>query len=172
MPKVKAAELEPPSMVKRLCGACGAEMRGSDLVRHYRLKTNFQILNELLTMPHKAAEEKCKTLEVHTVYMFKNKHSETNLPKWNTHKRARKVVPEWAKKKEPDVNLNEVMELENNENVTNEVGDPNDSDSMMEKEPELQEFGEKHERELQEEEEVVEVDIMKDKEDEVMEGDQ
>ena len=75
-----------------------------------------------------------------------------------------------GQEKEPDVNLNEVMELENNENVTNEVGDPNDSDSMMEKEPELQKVGEEHERELQKEEEVVEVDVMMDKEDVVMEG--
>ena len=81
-------------------------------------------------------------------------------------------VPEWAKIKDPDVILSEVIKLENNKNITNEVGDPNDSDSMMEEEPELQEVGEEHERELHDEEEVVEVDIMMDKEDVVMEGDQ
>ena len=44
-------------------------------------------------------------------------------------KHARKVVvPEWAKIKDPDVILSEVIKLENNENITNEVGDPDDSD--------------------------------------------
>ena len=38
--------------------------------------------------------------------MIKNKHSETDLPKWRTHKLAKKLVPLWARPKVIDFNEN------------------------------------------------------------------
>ena len=51
-------------------------MRGCDLARHYKNRTNFQHLSELKKMTSNAAEEKAKTMDSHTVYMFRNGHSE------------------------------------------------------------------------------------------------
>ena len=97
-PKLKLPDVEFPSVRKRICGAnkCGMEMRSCDLARHYQNKTNFNALNKLKLMSsdagHAAAKELEKT-DSHTAYMFINKHSTYNLPKWNTHKPAKKPIP-------------------------------------------------------------------------------
>ena len=44
-------------------------------------------------MSSQAAEKELETADMHTAYMFVNKHSEKNLPKWNLHKSVKKSVP-------------------------------------------------------------------------------
>ena len=74
--------------IKRKCGAslCGEEIRGTDLPRHYRLKTDFKKQNHLKTLRRDAAEKELKYVDTHTAFMFKNNYSLTNLPNWKSHK--------------------------------------------------------------------------------------
>ena len=62
MPPSSKLEVTPPSLVKRVCGAlgCGAVVRGCDLPRHYKSKTNFEDLRELKEMASDAADERVK----------------------------------------------------------------------------------------------------------------
>ena len=61
-------------MVKRICGAngCGLEVRGCDLARHYRNKTDFNLLKKLNNMSSKAADKELETADMHTAYMEEN----------------------------------------------------------------------------------------------------
>ena len=94
-PKAKKICVDPPSMVKRICGAtgCGLEVRGCDLARHYKNRTDFNLLKKMNNMSRKAPEKELEIADMHTAYMFVNKHSEKNLPKWNLHKPVKKSVP-------------------------------------------------------------------------------
>ena len=98
---------DAPSLAKRVCGAenCGAIMRGCDLGRHYKNKTDFEMLSKLKTMSNSAANDMLKNVDSHTKYMFNNNHSMNNLPKWMTHKQEKKTVPDWAKVKEKETNV-------------------------------------------------------------------
>ena len=59
-PKAKKNCVDPPSMVKRICGAtgCGLEVRGCDLARHYRNRTDFNLLKKMNNMSSKAADRR------------------------------------------------------------------------------------------------------------------
>ena len=105
---------ESRSKIKRICGAesCKEEIRGTDLGKHYKSKTDFRMLTVLKTLPLESAEEKLKQVDTHTAFMFKNGHSQTNLPKWNTHTpKNRKPIPAMFKPK--------VTVGDNNQNAAN-----------------------------------------------------
>ena len=94
--------VESQSKLKRVCAAqgCGLEIRGTNLGRHYKMNTNFQMLHELKLLSSEVAESTVKhKADPHTAYMFRNNHSMTNLPRWNTHKATKKPVPDAFKPK-------------------------------------------------------------------------
>ena len=65
---------QPQLKVQRVCGAdgCGKVTRGTDLLKHYRNKTDFTKLKELKNMSIDAAEIMVKTVDLHTRFMFEN----------------------------------------------------------------------------------------------------
>ena len=80
-----------PSSFKYICEAegCGAEIRATDLASHYSHRTNYNVLQQLKTLP--VGTKVPGNVEKHTKYMFEKKHSKTNLPNWRTHRRANKA---------------------------------------------------------------------------------
>ena len=58
------------------------------------------MLSEVKELPAEAAKTLIENkADAHTAFMFKNGHSRTNLPKWNTHTPAKKPVPDIFKPK-------------------------------------------------------------------------
>ena len=134
-PKAKKICVDPPSMVKRICGAtgCGLEVRGCDLARHYKNRTDFNLLKKMNNMSSKAAEKELETADMHTAYMFVNKHSEKNLPKWNLHKPVKKSAPKVFQlighKDDPNQNISKDGDQLDNGRKENESSSSSESDN-------------------------------------------
>ena len=60
----------PPSKIKRICGACNEEIRGTDIAKHYRTKTDFKILKNLKSFSRERAKKELKNVDCHTAFMF------------------------------------------------------------------------------------------------------
>ena len=86
-----------PSKIKRICGACNEEIRGTDIAKHYRTKTDFKILKHLKSFSKERAKKELKNIDCHTAFMFENDFSLTNLPTWKTHKPAKQDIPDMFK---------------------------------------------------------------------------
>ena len=78
-------------------------MRGSDLARHYRLKTDFKMIASVKKLSPSEAERELKAMDTHTAFMYKSvHHSPDKSPHWNTHKPTKqaKQIPGFFQKKE------------------------------------------------------------------------
>ena len=84
----------PLSKIKRICGACNEEIRGTDIAKHYRTKTDFKILKNLKSFSKERAKIELKNIDCHTAFMFENDFSLTNLPTWKTHKPGKQDIPD------------------------------------------------------------------------------
>jgi len=69
--------VESQSKQMRLCAArgCGEEVRGDRIARHYRMKTDFNKLNDLRKLSKEAADDVKQTLDPHIRYMYENNHT-------------------------------------------------------------------------------------------------
>jgi hypothetical protein len=93
----------------RICMArgCGVSVRGTDLGRHYRARTDFLKIASVMNLPMDEKNKELQAMDSHTFYMFSNGyHSPGNLPHWSTHKPASRPIPEIFKKKQVDANEN------------------------------------------------------------------
>ena len=69
-------------------------MRGCDLSRHYYRNTDWDALDNLYKcVGDTALEEELTKVGEHTAYMFRHKHSKTNMPNWTVHKQDKNYVP-------------------------------------------------------------------------------
>jgi hypothetical protein len=107
---------EAPSKVIRVCGAegCGEKIRGSDLAKHYKVRTDFKTLDKLNKLSVEEATVQLADIDSHTAYMFVKRKTAENLPDWRTHKPAAKPIPGVFLKK-PDANQNENKESDSEE---------------------------------------------------------
>ena len=122
---------------------CGASMRGSDLARHYRLKTDFKKIVAVKKLSPSEAETELKAMDVHTAFMFKSGyHSSDKSPHWNIHKPTKqaKQIPTFFQKKKVDPNMNEesveTEELAEEVEKVIEVVDVNEVEEVSEVEDE------------------------------------
>lgn len=68
------------------CHGCELHLRGSDLPRHYREKTNWdQLIKLKACVGEQALSSELHRTDSHTSFIFKEKYSRDNLPTWRTH---------------------------------------------------------------------------------------
>ena len=61
--------------------------------RHYTNSTNWSALDRLKEcVGDTALEEELTKVDEHTAYMFRHKHSKTNMPSWTVHKQDKNYV--------------------------------------------------------------------------------
>jgi hypothetical protein len=74
------------------CAGCDATQRGTDLPRHYKNATNFELLKEMkLCQGDEVLEELKDKADTHTLYMFKWGHTKDKLPSWKNHVMIKRV---------------------------------------------------------------------------------
>ena len=72
---------------------CGASMRGSDLARHYRQKTDYKMISVVKKLSPSEAETELKAMGIHTAFMYKSGyHSSDKSPHWTTHKPTKQAA--------------------------------------------------------------------------------
>lgn len=76
----------PRVRLKYKCKVCHIHPLGSDLRKHYQTKTDWKLLEEMQDcVGDQDLVRLKKKADPHTIFMFLNNHSKTNMPKWETH---------------------------------------------------------------------------------------